>query len=237
MHADADISQPAALMGEPSRAIMLTALLDGRALPAGELARVAGISPATASQHLARLTAGGLVTVTRSGRHHYYQLRDDKIARAVESLQAIAPGRPIRSLRDARAGAALAFARRCYDHLAGELAIRLADTFTERVVIAPLASGEKGALLMPAHPLLSELGIALPVHAGGRRPLVRGCHDWTERRPHIAGYLGAVLMRTLIDQEWLAPSGTGRALRLSTHGRHHLAGLLDVPPDTLRPAS
>ena len=124
MLADADVSVPAALIGEPARAAMLVALLDGRSLPAGELARVARVNPSTASEHLSQLTAGGLTTVIRSGRHRYYTLSSDEVVRALEALQGLAPARPVRSLRDARTGSALTFARHCYDHLAASSPFR-----------------------------------------------------------------------------------------------------------------
>lgn len=111
---DVDVSVPAALIGNPARAAMLVALLDGRSLSAGELARAAGVSPGTASEHLSRLTAGGLTTVASSGRQRHYTLSSDQVAPALEALQALAPSRPARSLRDARIGSALRFARSCY---------------------------------------------------------------------------------------------------------------------------
>jgi len=150
--ADADVSVPAALIAEPARAAMLVALLDGRCLPAGELARAAGVSASTASEHLARLTAGGLTTVTSSGRHRYYTLRNNGVAQTLESLQTIAPPRPVRSLRDAGTGAALAFARSCYDHLAGQLALHLANALTAQGALAPLVAAQKGVLLNAEHP-------------------------------------------------------------------------------------
>lgn len=147
--ADSEVSVPAALIGEPARAAMLVALLDGRSRPAGELARTAGVSAGTASEHLSRLTAGGLTTVTRSGRHRYYRLSGHEVARALEALQALAPPRPVRSLRDARTGSALVLARSCYDHLAGELAIHIADGLTRRAVLARLTLERKAPCWTP----------------------------------------------------------------------------------------
>ncbi len=158
MLADVDVSVPAALIAEPARAAMLMALLDGRSLPAGELARAARVSPSTASEHLSRLTAGGMTTVTRSGRHRYYTLAGEQVAQAVEALQALAPPRPVRSLRDARTGSALTFARSCYDHLAGQLALHLAKALSEQGALAPLAPPRKERYSTPSTPCSQNLG-------------------------------------------------------------------------------
>ncbi len=234
--ADSEVSVPAALIGEPARAAMLVALLDGRSRPAGELARTAGVSAGTASEHLSRLTAGGLTTVTRSGRHRYYRLSGHEVARALEALQALAPPRPVRSLRDARTGSALVLARSCYDHLAGELAIHIADGLTRRAVLARLIPGEKGTLLDAAHPLLAQLGLDVPVRNPTRRPMVRGCLDWSERQPHLAGHLGADVLNALITRGWLKPARTSRALHISDDGRLGLTQILGLDPAALNSA-
>jgi len=235
--ADVDVSVPAALIAQPARAAMLVALLDGRCLPAGELARAAGISPSTASEHLARLTAGGLTTVTSSGRNRYYTLRNDEVAQTLESLQTIAPTRPVRSLRDARTGSALAFARSCYDHLAGQLALHLANALTAQGALAPLVAAQEGVLLNGGHQLLVQLGVHVPGRTGmSRRPVVRGCLDWTERQPHLAGHLGAAVLTALTSREWLQPTANSRALRLTDHGRRNLGQLLSIDSATLRAA-
>lgn len=232
MPGDADVSIPAALIGDARRAAMLLALLDGRSLPASELARIAGISPATASEHLAKLTDGGLTTVTRSGRHRYFTLSGDRAARALEALQALAPPQPVHSLREQRAGATMSFARSCYDHLAGRLGVALTDVLIDRQVIAPLEAGAIGILLQPGHPVLAELGVAAP--EGSRRPIVRGCLDWTERRPHLAGHLGALVLDALKQRAWVRPAPSNRALLLTDDGRAELSRLLHVEPDELR---
>jgi DNA-binding transcriptional ArsR family regulator len=232
--ADVDLSVPAALIGKPARAAMLVALLDGRSLSAGELARAAGVSPSTGSEHLSRLTAGGLTTVTRSGRQRYYTLNGDQVAQALEALQALAPPNPPRSLRDARIGSTLSFARSCYDHLAGQLAVRLADALTQQEAIAPLIAGQKGTLLDASHPLLGDLGLDVPIRTS-RRPMVRGCLDWSERQPHLAGHLGSALLATLTARGWLRPTATNRSLHLTEDGRRGLAQLLAIDPTALRP--
>lgn len=216
---------------------MLVALLDGRSLPAGELARAAGVSPSTGSEHLSRLTAGGLTTVHRCGRQRYYALSGEHVARALEALQVLAPARPSRSLRDHRAGSALTFARSCYDHLAGQLAIQLTDVLTREGAFAPLVAGEKGMLLNAAHPLLGQLGLDIPIHHPSRRPIIRGCQDWTERRPHLAGHLGAAVLTALTSNGWLQPTPTSRAMRLTEEGRQSLTDLLDIDAIALHPPS
>lgn len=201
---------------------MLLALMDGRSRPAGELARLAGVRPSTASGHLQRLADGGLVEVTALGRNRYYRLACAEVARAVEALQVLAPSRPVRSLRAARTGAALAFARTCYDHLAGELAVAIAAALVQRGVLAPLQCGAVGELLHEKHELLDLFCVgAMPT--SGRRPVVRGCLDWTQRVPHLAGGLGAQLLAGISEQGWIVPMAGSRAVRLTDRGRQALA--------------
>lgn len=219
---ESDLAVPAALMGESTRAAMLLALMDGRARPAGELARLAGVRPSTASGHLQRLTDGGLIAVTVTGRNRYYSLASAEVARAVEALQALAPPLPVRSLRAARTGPALAFARTCYDHLAGELAVALTGALVDRGVIAPLQSGAVGKIRQPEHELLRFLGVASAAPSSGRRPAVRGCLDWTQRVPHLAGGLGAQVLSGITEQGWIQPMTSSRAVRLTDEGRRAL---------------
>ncbi len=215
---ESDLAVPAALMGEPARATMLLALMDGRSRPAGELARLAGIRPSTASGHLQRLTDGGLIRVNAAGRNRYYTLASAEVARVVEALQALAPPLPVRSLRAARTGTALAFARRCYDHLAGELAVALAAALVDRGVIAPLETGAVGELLQPRHDVLTLLGVPAEF-TSTRRAIVRGCLDWTQRVPHLAGGLGAQVLAGMSEQGWLRPMTSSRAVQFTDEGR------------------
>src|SRR5690348_10160895 len=136
---DVDMVPAASLLAEPTRAAMLTALLDDRPLAAGELARISGVSPATASAHLARLLGGGLVTVVQQGRHRYYQLAGPQVAAAIEALAHLSPVSPVRSLRESKEAAALAEARTCYDHLAGRAGVALLDALLTRGLLAPQA--------------------------------------------------------------------------------------------------
>jgi DNA-binding transcriptional ArsR family regulator len=215
----ADVSAIARLIGEPARAAMLDALLSGQALAAGELGRVGGVSPATASEHLARLRDGGLVEVVAAGRHRYYRLANADVARALEALALISPRAPIRSLRQSRSAAALAVARTCYDHLAGQLGVALHDALVEAGALVP--DGNRYLLSEAGSALLNEIGVPSGRH--GRRPLARPCLDFTERRPHLAGALGAALCDRLMVDGWLVRRVAGqRALRITPLGRTRL---------------
>ena len=218
MSGDADLATPARLMGEPARAAMLVALLDGRSLPASELAAIARVKAPTASAHLAQLVEGGLVTDRRLGRHRYFTLAGPDVADAVEALQRLAPRQEVQSYRQSVTAERLAEARSCYDHLAGRVALRLADALVAEGAIAPLAAGEPGRILDVDGALASQLDLAA-VALEGRRPAVRGCLDWTERRPHIAGRLGAHLLETLLTAGWVARVPGDRSLRVTEAGR------------------
>ena len=226
MHGDADLATPARLMGEPARAAMLVALLDGRSLPASDLAAIAGVKPPTASAHLAKLVDGGLVTDRPLGRHHYFALAGPAVANAVEALQLLAPRRPVTSYAQSTTATRLAEARSCYDHLAGRVALQLAEALIAEGTLAPLAAGTPGRILDTGGPLARRLGVdeAMPDDSS-RRPVVRGCLDWTERRPHIAGRLGAHLLGRLLDDGWVARVPGDRSLRISDAGRDGFAAL------------
>ena len=226
MHGDADLATPARLMGEPARAAMLIALLDGRMLPASDLAAIAGVKPPTASAHLAKLVDGGLVKGRRLGRHHYFSLAGPAVANAVEALQLLAPRPPVTSYAQSTMAARLAEARSCYDHLAGRVALQLAEALIAEGTLAPLEAGAAGRILGTGGPLAQRLGVdrAVP-DAASRRPIVRGCLDWTERRPHIAGRLGAHLLERLLDDGWVSRVPGDRSLRISEAGRAAFAAL------------
>ncbi|MRG61784.1 helix-turn-helix domain-containing protein [Agromyces sp. CFH 90414] len=217
MDADADLAAPAKLMGDPARAAMLTALLDGRSLPASDLAAIAGVAAPTASSHLAQLVEGGLVVATRSGRHRYFSLAGAEVARAVEALQAIAPRRPVTSYAGSRAAKRLAEARSCYDHLAGRLALDLADALVGEGSIEPLGIGQPGSLTDRPGPLAMRLGLDR-VPPTGKRPAVRGCLDWTERRPHLAGAVGAHMLGVLLADGLLVRDRDDRGLTPTPEG-------------------
>jgi DNA-binding transcriptional ArsR family regulator len=221
--ADADISAPASLIGDATRATFLMALSQGQTLPASELARRAWVTPSTASVQLAKLVEGGLLTVERSGRHRYYSLTDPHVAAAIESLAVIAPHRPASSLKQARVGSELQAARTCYDHLAGALGVTLFEGLRrERLLTAELEPTRKGA------PLFAELGIDVDGLAKQRRPFARRCLDWTERRHHLAGSLGAALTARCLELGWIERLPSSRAVRITKEGRAALTQKLGI---------
>ncbi|MFI1716049.1 ArsR/SmtB family transcription factor [Streptomyces sp. NPDC053513] len=230
--AASDLAALAALFADESRAAFLLALLDGRAWTAGELARHAGVAPSTASEHLGKLVAGGVLAEERQGRHRYVRLADPGIAHLVEDLAArSAPeaSAPSRSLRAASAGRAMARGRTCYDHLAGRLGITIVDAMTER-----------GLLRQDTGFALTDRGLAwfdeqgIPLVRKGRRPVARGCLDWTERRPHLAGLAGAALCRHALDAGWCVRIGSERAVKVTPTGETALRACLGIPPTALR---
>jgi DNA-binding transcriptional ArsR family regulator len=223
MLADVDISQPASLIGDPTRATFLMALSEGQSLPAGELARRAGVTASTASIQLAKLVDGGLLTVERHGRHRYYSLAEPAIAAAIESLAVIAPRRPASSLRQARIGSNLQAARTCYDHLAGALGVALFEALLERRLLTPELEPTRSGSRR-----LDDLGVDVDGAAEGRRAFARRCLDWSERRDHLAGALGAAIAHRFFELGWIERSTSSRAVRVTEAGRTGLAHELAV---------
>ena len=211
-------------MGDSTRATFLTELVDGTALPASELAQRAGVSASTASIQLSKLVDGGLLEVERSGRHRYYRLAGPSIASAIEALAVISPHRPATSLKQARVGSELQAARTCYDHVAGALGVALLDAFRRQRLLTPdLEVTQRGAARF------GELGIDVGGLARLRRPLTRPCLDWTERRHHLAGALGAALASRFLELGWIERRPESRAVRVTDKGRLGLARELGVP--------
>ena len=211
------LAEIAALIGSPARANILTALLDGRSLTAKELAHAAGVSPQTASGHLARLTEAKLLTIARQGRHSYFRLASPLVGRMLESIMAVAADGPPRYQPRWRGGDMLRTARTCYDHLAGRLGVALADTLVQRehVVLA-----EDGGVVTPAgEDFLSRFGIELSNLGRGRRAFCRPCLDWSERRPHLAGSLGAAIACRCFELGWIARQRDTRAVHVPLQGR------------------
>jgi len=220
-----DLAALAGLLADRTRAAFLLALLDGRAWTAGDLARHAEVAPSTATAHLNQLVAGGLLAEERQGRHRYVRLAGRGTAELIETLAAHAPRRavPVRSLAVAGRRRSLAHARTCYDHLAGELGVGIADGMTER----GLLTWERGlALTQAGVQWLAELGITVP--QTGRRPQIRSCLDWTERRPHVAGAVGAALCAHAFEAGWIVRIGGDRAVALTDTGRRALSEGLGI---------
>lgn len=226
MPADVDIAAVGSALADDSRAAMLLALLGGEALAAGELARIAGRSPSGASGHLRTLRAAGLVSVERDGRNRLFRLAGPEVADALETLARIAPPKRPRTLRQSEAARALKQARTCYDHLAGELGVALTEALVQRRLLVHEAGSfqvtDEGSCW------LRDMGIQLDALEGQRRSLTRACLDWTERRPHLAGALGAALADLFFARDWVRRLPGGRSIRLTASGRDWLARDLSV---------
>ncbi|MCP2350562.1 ArsR/SmtB family transcription factor [Nonomuraea roseoviolacea] len=217
--ADADIAPVAALIADPTRAAILTSLLGGQALAAGELARMAGVSAATASAHLSRLLDGGLVAVVQQGRHRYYRLAGHEIAEVLEVLARVGGRPPVRSLRQSRQARMLEEARTCYDHLAGRAGVGLFDRLRETGCLA----GEE--VTPEGERLLGGLGVDVEGARRARRRFAPECLDWTERRAHLGGALGAAITAVLFERGWYARGPVPRAVNVTEAGREGLAAL------------
>lgn len=229
MHAaDYDLAAVAKVIGEPARATMLLRLMDGQAHAASDLAAAAGVSQSTASGHLAHLVSAGLVAVQAEGRRRLHVLASADVAAAIEALGCIAPLLPVESLRQAQAGSKLQFARACYSHLGGALAVALTRHLARDGVIGLAGHDRAAALLTLDHRLLRDLGITSL--AAGSGPVLRECLDWTEQQPHIAGRLGTALLSGLLSHGWLTRRPHDRALNLTPLGsdrlRNHSIALL-----------
>ena len=207
-----DIAAAAALLSEPARVSIVSALMDGQARPATELARIAGVSPSTGSGHLSLLTRGGLLRVEQHGRHRYHRLASDAVARAFESLSLLTR-RPVRPASEDPEDAAFRRARTCYRHLAGELGVGLVEAFMKRWLLR--REGTQ-LLLTPAG---RRTGVSLGLLEAADGPLEgRACLDWTERRDHVAGPLGVGLAKGLLELGWVRRKPGTRALRISVEG-------------------
>lgn len=226
MIAEADIAAVGALIGDRARASMLNALMGGEAISAGELARLGGVSPSGATAHLRRLREGGLVVDEPAGRQRVFRLASPELAEALEALSLVAPDVPVRGLRASKEAGAMKRARTCYDHLAGELGVAVTDALVEREILAH-ADGAF-AVTAPGRDWLEHLGLDLEALRRARRSFARGCVDWTERRPHVAGSLGAGIATSFFAHEWVRRRPGGRAIAVTPAGADWLERTLDV---------
>src|SRR5689334_3392191 len=215
------IAQVASLVGDPTRANMLAGLMDGRALTASELAYLSGVSPQTASGHLAKLKDGGLLALERQGRHRYFRLASPLVSRMLEGLMVVAEDGPARHRKRWRGGEALRHARTCYDHMAGRVAVGITDALIERTYIVLNQDG--GQVTCAGHAFLGEIGVSLS-SVPKRRVFCRPCLDWSERRSHLAGLLGAALLDFAFAREWVQRIPDSRALLVTAAGKQ---GFLD----------
>ncbi len=220
------MAEVAALVGDPARANMLVALLGGRALTATELAFSAGVSPQTTSGHLGKLSEARLLVMMKQGRHRYYRLAGPHVAQMLESIMNVALTGPPRYQPKSRLDDKMRHARTCYDHIAGVLGVSLADAMSARdFVVLGDEAGEVTALGME---FLGKLGVDLSTARSKRRVFCRPCLDWTERRPHIGGVVGAALAQRCFDLKWVERVRDTRALIVTPAGQRGLLEHFDL---------
>src|SRR5262245_39778519 len=226
------IAEIAALVGDPARATMVSALLDGRALTASELAVAARITPQTASTHLAKLTDAGVLSVVRRGRHRHFRLASATVADMIDGIVALALETRPRYRPLSRHARALSAARICYDHLAGRLSVDVTDSFVAREYVVP--DGDAAEITPAGRRFLTGFGVELPARRSSRRHLCRLCLDWTERRPHIAGAIGAAITRRYFDLGWMERMRRSHAVIVTPLGRRGFLETFDI--DASEPA-
>jgi DNA-binding transcriptional ArsR family regulator len=214
------IAEIAALVGDPARATIVSALLDGRHLTASELAAAARITAQTASTHLAKLTEAGLLSMVRNGRHRYFQLASPTVTDMIDGIVAVALEKRPRYHPLSRQAQALDAARICYGHLAGRLSVDLTDAFVARGYL--VVDDEAAEITASGARFLTRFGIELPALRLARRHFCRLCLDWTERRPHIAGAVGAAITRRYFDLGWLERTKRSQAITVTASGRRGL---------------
>jgi DNA-binding transcriptional ArsR family regulator len=226
MKAGPDITIIASLVGDPARANMLTALMSGRALTASELAQEAGITPQTASSHLAKLEAGGLIEPEKQGRHRYYRLTGDDIAGLLEMLDGLAARVGHMRVRTGPKDPELRRARICYDHLAGDLGVQMLDSMRDQKLVRQkkqdIELTAEGARFLEKNLQIATESLSHP-----RRPVCKACLDWSERRHHLAGTLGAAMMNRFTELKWAArdPAPGSRVVNFTRTGEKRFAAL------------
>lgn len=219
MGRDRDLTVLGKALAAPARSAMVNLLMDGSRRPASELARAAGVGAPAASEHLRVLVDAGVATSQPHGRHRYYALASPEVAAALEALGALTDGPAATGYRLSKEAERLAQARFCYDHLAGRLGIALTDAWLERGWLA-----DPDHLLLTDHgaDALTEVGVDVAAAVAVRRPTTRACLDWTERRPHLAGALGAAVGRRFLDAGWVTRRRGTRGLAVTVSGERQL---------------
>jgi DNA-binding transcriptional ArsR family regulator len=220
MTEDARIAEIAALVGDPARTNILAALMGGRALTAGELVHAAGVSPQTTSGHLGKLTNGRLIACVKQGRHRYYRIATPRVAEMLESIMAVVADAPPRYRPRSKLDDAMRDARTCYDHFAGKLGVGITDALCALGHVT--LSEEGGELSEKGMVFFEKFGIDLAAARSRRRIFCRPCLDWTERRPHLGGTVGAVLAQRCFDLKWVQRTQDSRALIVTPAGRRGL---------------
>ena len=211
-----ELADLAALIADPGRALILSRLMDGRPQTAEELALVAGVTPQTASWHLGKLVQRALLKVERRGPRRLYRLATPLVAQILEGMMTVAVARPQAAQPPSRIDAAMRRARTCYDHLAGELGVALADAMRERGYL--VLDHEVGELTVAGTAFLGSLGVDLRAPTRHRRVLCRPCLDWSERRPHLAGRAGAALADLAFQRDWIRRRPEGRSVEITDAG-------------------
>ncbi|MCG7534611.1 helix-turn-helix transcriptional regulator [Pseudoalteromonas sp. OOF1S-7] len=235
MH-EPDITLIASLIGEPARARMLTALMSGKALTATELALEAEITAQTASSHLAKLVDGELITVRKQGRHKYFQLKNHAIAELIEQLLSLSNTIPALKSTLGPRDPYLRRARICYDHIAGELGVKLYDALVAAQYLQDQQAQTR--LTDAGYHFFSGLGVCFNTLARNKRPLCRSCLDWSERRNHLAGSLGHWVLTDALDKGWLIRVPNSRAIQFTKFGQRQFINTYKLQhlPDTCTPA-
>jgi len=216
-----NIAAIAAMVGDPARANMLTALLNGAALTPSELALEAGVTKQTASSHLSKLAAAGLIAVEAQGRHRYYRLADPDVAGLLETLMGVAMRAKALRTRPGPKDPAMRHARLCYDHLAGELGVGLFDAFVKHKWILP-GPERTFSLTRLGRAKVSSFGVDIEDLETGARPLCRACLDWSVRRHHLAGALGAAIIERVFERGWVTQRRGSRVLEFTPVGEAQL---------------
>lgn len=229
------VSSTAFLIADQTRAAMLMCLLGGRALPAGELARVAGVTAQTASSHLAKLLDGGLVSVEIEGRHRYYRLAGSLVAQALEQLAAIRPAAPSRPQVLSPQNRQLRWCRSCYDHLAGQVGVAVARALLDRDYLR-VAPDKLYTVTEAGSRWFEQVGVQVEAVQPTRRGLARQCLDCTERMHHLAGPLGVRLMAAWCESDWLRRAGAPRAITVTPKGWAGLDRTLGLTEASIREA-
>lgn len=223
------IAEAAALIGDPSRATMLSAMMDGRARTATELAYASGITPQTASGHLAKLADARLIAVEKQGRHRYYRLANEHVAQVLESLAVLAVHGAPRHRPTGPRDDAMKLARTCYDHLAGRLGVALTNAMLERGVIEHREDSFE--ITAKGRDDLSGFGLDLDAIDRSRRAQASRCLDWSERTPHLGGALGAAILVEVEERNWISRKKGSRAVTVTRRGRDELKKVFGISLD------
>lgn len=226
-----DYAAVARLLGNPARSAVVDALMEGRPLAAGELAQVANVRASTISEHLSELTEAGLLTVVRAGRHRYYQLASAEVAAALEALSRICPTTPVRSLRQSQADRSLLLARLCYDHIAGRLGVAMLEQMFSSGWLAAATGNSRDPdweVTKQGAQALTDIGVDIEACGKSRRHFARPCLDWSERRDHLAGALGAAISNALLEGNWLRKTAIGRGVQITDKGENGLRSIFNI---------